>query len=127
MVQLHHFQGHDPGNYVVQVLFHFFVGLLMAIVLVKLAADYFVKSAWYVGLVAAIIVWTMNAAVILPLLGEGVAGSRTVSVMGIIYFAVAHTAFFITLSLRARRLVMQSSIWDCQIFCVRAGNGLPSG
>ncbi|MGY2201380.1 hypothetical protein [Pseudomonas gingeri] len=97
------------GTHVFQAAFHFVVGLLMAVVFVKSAGGYLERHAWFAGLVAAILVWIINAAVILPLLGEGVAGSHAISLTGIVYFAVAHTAFFILLSLIARRRLIAES------------------
>lgn len=97
------------GTPVFQAAFHFVVGLLMAVVFVKFAGGYLERYAWSAGFIAATFVWIINAAVILPLLGEGVAGSHAISPAGIIYFAVAHTAFFILLSLDAKRRLIAES------------------
>lgn len=97
------------GAHVFQAAFHFVVGLFMAVVFVKLAGGYLERYAWPAGLFAAIFVWIINATVILPLLGEGIAGKHVISPAGIAYFAITHTAFFIHLSLNAKcRLIAES-------------------
>ena len=50
------------------------------------------------GLGYALFVWLLNAFVVLPLLGEGIAGARLLTVLGMVCFALAHTAFFIILA-----------------------------
>ena len=54
---------------------------------------------WVKGLIYAAIVWLLNAFVVLPLTGEGIAGSLHLGAINMIGFAVAHTVFFILLSL----------------------------
>ncbi|MFS2155873.1 hypothetical protein ACCD10_00790 [Pseudomonas sp. Pseusp122] len=90
-------------TYAFQSGFHIVVGLFMACLFVKLAAGRLENDAWRTALAAAVVVWLVNALIILPALGEGVAGQRTLTLIGILYFAVAHTAFFLTLALDARR------------------------
>jgi hypothetical protein len=46
-------------------------------------------------LVFATIVWIANAAVVLPLTGEGFAGSAHLTFAGMAWFAAAHTLFFV--------------------------------
>ena len=50
------------------------------------------------GFVYAALVYLLNAALVLPLLGEGFAGIRSLTPVGIVAFAIAHTAFFLTLA-----------------------------
>ena len=45
------------------------------------------------GLVYALLVWLANAFIVLPWIGEGIAGSGFLSAAGMIYFTVAHTSF----------------------------------
>jgi hypothetical protein len=56
-------------------------------------------SALAKGLVFALLVWLANAFIVLPWIGEGLAGSRYLSAAGMIYFAFAHTVFFVLLAL----------------------------
>ena len=58
-----------------------------------------VGNTWRKGLVFAIMVWLANAFIVLPLIGEGIAGSRHLNIAGMSFFAVAHTLFFVLLSL----------------------------
>jgi hypothetical protein len=60
-------------------------------------------AALIAGLIAivvfALLVWLANAFIVLPLIGEDIAGSRYLSAAGMIYFAAAHTVFFVLLAL----------------------------
>ncbi len=51
--------------------------------------------AWLRGLAYAAAVWVANAAVVLPLIGEGFAGRNDLSLAGMAWFAAAHTVFFV--------------------------------
>jgi hypothetical protein len=48
-------------------------------------------------------VWLLNAAVVLPLTGEGLAGSVHLSLAGMTWFAAAHTVFFVLLAVLYQR------------------------
>ena len=56
------------------------------------------------GLLYALLVWLANAAMVLPALGQGFAGIHVLSVDGVLYFAFAHTMFFLLLALVYERL-----------------------
>lgn len=74
------------------------VGLLMALAY-ALLLEPALRGGWLrKGLVAAIPFWLLNALAVLPLLGEGVAGIRTLTPVGLLSYAVAHTLFFVVLA-----------------------------
>jgi len=50
------------------------------------------------GLAYAAGVWLVNALVVLPATGEGFAGSANLSFAGMLWFAAAHTLFFMLLA-----------------------------
>lgn len=83
-----------------KVAFHFVVGLAMAlaytVILAPVLRRYF--SPLMSGLLYAFAVWVVNAWVILPGLGMGVAGSSAIPLSGMLYFAFAHTVFFVLLA-----------------------------
>jgi hypothetical protein len=54
--------------------------------------------AYFKGLAYGTVVWCFNAFLVLPLTGEGLAGSRNLNTVGLIVFAVAHMSFFFALS-----------------------------
>ena len=81
-----------------QVGFHIFVGLLMAVSYALLIEPLPPRSAWIKGLLYAAGVWILNAALILPATGEGFAGRDHLTIAGMIWFAAAHTLFFIVLA-----------------------------
>lgn len=58
----------------------------------------FVRAVWWAKALGwALLVWLVNAGVVLPLLGEGFAGAEGLAPAGIAAFAVAHTAFYLVL------------------------------
>jgi hypothetical protein len=88
-----------PHSGALKIAFHVIVGLAMAIVYSLLLEPLWRGPSWLLGLAYAAAVWIANAFVVLPLIGEGIAGSATLSTAGILWFAAAHTVFFVTLSL----------------------------
>ena len=78
--------------------FHVAVGLVMALFYVYFLESRLPGSAWIKGMTYAAIVWLANAFLVLPFIGEGIAGCRSVSVSGMMYFAAAHTVFFVVLA-----------------------------
>lgn len=61
------------------------------------------------GLFYALGVWLVNTWVILPALGLGIAGENAIPVAGMVYFALAHTAFFVVLALLYAKLAEWSA------------------
>src|SRR5262245_31099174 len=60
-----------------------------------------------VGLLMALLAWLANALIVLPWIGEGIARSLYLSADGMIYFAAAHTVFFVLLALLYARFSRQ--------------------
>ncbi len=56
------------------------------------------------GTIYAIATWLLNAVVVLPATGEGFAGSAHLTLAGIVWFAAAHSLFFVGLAIFARSL-----------------------
>lgn len=87
--------------------FHFVVGIGMALfytlILEPLLRNRF--TPMQSGLLYALLVWLANAFVILPGLSMGIAGSAVIPVSGMLYFAFAHTAFFVILAMVYARLI----------------------
>lgn len=79
--------------------FHILVGLLMAVFYAFVLEPIFSGPALVKGLVYALLVWLANAFIVLPWIGEGIAGSGFLSAAGMICFAAAHTVFFVLLAL----------------------------
>jgi hypothetical protein len=89
-----------------QQFFHIIVGVAMAAVYAVLFGDLHI-TAIVKGFVAAAIVWLANACIVLPMIGQGFAGHRVLTSLGMVTFAVAHTIFFAITALlyeRWRRL-----------------------
>ncbi|HVY17198.1 MAG TPA: hypothetical protein VHB27_18385 [Rhodopila sp.] len=87
-----------------QTGFHIVVGLAMG-VFYAFAIDPIRRGkALLKGLLYAAAVWCLNAAVVLPLTGEGFAGARHLSVAGMVWFGAAHTLFFVVLALLHEKL-----------------------
>lgn len=95
-----------PGSRVFQRGFHVAVGLAMALLYGVALEPRLPGPPWVKGVAYAAVVWAANALVVLPWLGEGVAGSRYLGPAGMAYFAAAHTVFFVLLAVlfaRCRR------------------------
>lgn len=87
-----------PDRTTLQLGFHVVVGLAMAVLYGGVLEPLLPGRPWWKGLLFAGAVWLANAFIILPWLGEGVAGSSDLSAPGMIYFAAAHTVFFVLLA-----------------------------
>ncbi len=95
-----------PAGPAYKIEFHIIVGLGMALVYTSLLEPTLPPRliAWMKGFVYAVFVWLLNAFLILPALGQGVAGSRVLGLAGILYYAFAHTVFFVLLALIVAKL-----------------------
>jgi len=87
-----------PGGTTFQLGFHVVVGLAMALLYGLALEAWLAGPPWRKGLAYAVAVWLANALIVLPLLGEGVAGSRSLGLAGMACFAAAHTVFFVGLA-----------------------------
>lgn len=94
-----------PGDAVFKTTFHILVGLGMAVVYAFVVEPILTGSVWIKGLAYATLLWLINSFLILPLIGEGIAGSHHLDVAGIVYYAGAHTAFFLLLAWLYDRLL----------------------
>jgi len=81
-----------------QAIFHILTGLAMAIGYALIIEPRLPGRAYFKGLAYGTVVWCFNAFLVLPLTGEGLAGSRNLNTVGLIVFAVAHMSFFLALS-----------------------------
>ena len=81
-----------------QPIFHILTGFAMAIAYALMIEPRLLGQAYFKGLAYGTVVWCFNAFLVLPLIGEGLAGSRNLNTVGLIVFAVAHMSFFLALS-----------------------------
>ena len=87
-----------PDSAVFRTGFKVCVGLGMAIFYALVLETRLPGGTLSKGLAYALFAWLLNAFAVLPLLGEGIAGSRVLTVFGMLWFAVAHTVFFIAVA-----------------------------
>ena len=83
--------------------FHILIGLLMAIFYAFAVKPFLSGPAWIEGMLYALFAWLANALIVLPWIGEGIAGSKHLSIAGMVYYAFSHTVFFVTLALLYHR------------------------
>jgi hypothetical protein len=69
--------------------------------------------SWLRGLICAVAVWLANAAVVLPATSEGFAGSRHLTLAGMVWFGAAHTLFFVVLAVLYARFARWTYIARC--------------
>jgi hypothetical protein len=93
-----------PSTGEFQMIFHLVVGLLMALFYAWLLEPRLRGAPAIKGLIYALGVWLANALVVLPLTGEGIAGAAHLTLTGMIWFAAAHTLFFVLLAVWYARL-----------------------
>jgi hypothetical protein len=95
-----------PKGAAFQTGFHIVVGLIMALLYGLVLEPLLTGPGWCRGLLYAAAVWLANALIVLPVLDEGFAGSRYLTLPGMIWFGVCHTLFFVTLAVLYARLAM---------------------
>jgi hypothetical protein len=93
-----------------QNAFHVCVGLLMALFYAYAVEPLLTGAAWRKGLVYAAAIWLLNAFGVLPLIGQGIAGSRSLGIAGMVGFACIHTVFFVLLAVLYPSLRIQSAV-----------------
>jgi hypothetical protein len=90
----------DVTSPVFQTGFHLAVGVMMAMfyayVVEPLAPT---RSDLLKGAAYALVVWLLNAFVVLPATGEGIAGAAHLTLAGMLWYAAAHSLFFVLLAL----------------------------
>jgi hypothetical protein len=96
--------GPPSASPVFQTGFHIAVGIAMSIFYAFAVEPLDEARPITVALALAAIIWIANAAVVLPLIGEGFAGSAHLTLAGIAWFAAAHTLFFVAVALIYRSL-----------------------
>jgi hypothetical protein len=87
-----------------QTGFHVTIGLAMAQFYAFGLEPWMRGPSWRRGFSYGVAVWLVNAFVVLPIIGEGVAGSRSLTLVGIIWFAGAHMLFFVVQAILFARL-----------------------
>lgn len=90
--------GPSPSNPMFQTGFHLAVGLAMALLYGLALEPHLTGPSWSKGLQYAAAVWLVNAFAVLPATSEGLAGSAHLSLAGMLWFAAAHTLFFVVLA-----------------------------
>jgi hypothetical protein len=99
-----------PDSPTFQIGFHLFVGLMMSIFYAFVLEPMMPWGATVKGLAYAVGLWLINAIIILPVTGEGFAGIANLSVAGILWFAAAHTLFYMMLAYGFELLEQRQSL-----------------
>lgn len=87
-----------PDGSLFQIGFHLIVGLMMALFYAYVLEPVLPGGNVWKGAVYAIAVWLLNAVVVLPATGEGFAGRAHLTFAGVVWFAAAHSSFFMALA-----------------------------
>jgi len=93
-----------PISGLFQAGFHILVGLAMALFYAFAVEPLLPGPSWLRGLLYATAAWLANALIVLPATNEGFAGSRHLTLAGMIWFASAHTLFFVLQAVLYARL-----------------------
>jgi hypothetical protein len=89
-----------------QLAFHVPVGVAMAVFYAYVVERILPGPSWIHGLVYATGVWLANAVIVLPATGEGFAGTRHLTLAGMLWFAAAHCLFFVVLAVLIESLLL---------------------
>jgi hypothetical protein len=93
-----------PAGAAFQTGFHIVTGLAMAFFYAFALEPWIRVPSWLRGVLFATAVWLLNAIIVLPGLGQGIAGSHDLPLAGLVWFAAAHTLFFLVLAIMFDRL-----------------------
>ena len=88
-----------PASTVFQTGFHITVGFAMAFFYAFVLEPWIRVPSWLRGVLFATAVWLIYALIVLPAIGKGIAGSRDLTLAGMVWFAAAHTLFFLVLAI----------------------------
>lgn len=91
-------------------IFHIVVRLTMALAYAFALEPHLPSPGWAKGLVCAAAIWIVNAAVVLPMLGEGFVGWHDLVPVGMAWFAAAHTLFFVLLAALVARWLPRGNV-----------------
>jgi len=86
-----------PGTLAFYIFFHSLTGFLMAILYVYVVEKRLLGSGLTKGALFSLLPWVINSAIVLPLLGEGFAGSDKLNTTGIIYFFISNGLYGVVL------------------------------
>lgn len=75
--------------------FHYLTGMMMILFYFFVFSRYLPGSRWRKATIFSVLLWIVNAAFVLPRLGQGFAGIHKVPILGVLYFLVANWVFVI--------------------------------
>lgn len=78
-------------------MFHYVTGFGMVVLYVVWFVRWLPGNGWVKGALFSLLPWVINAVIVLPLLGNGFAGSRVLSAAGMAYFFLCNTVFGVVL------------------------------
>lgn len=87
-----------PNSPPFQIGFHILVGLMMALFYALWLEPAIPWGTTIKGLVYLVVVWLINAFIVLPATGEGFAGSANLTFAGMAWYATSHSIFFMILA-----------------------------
>ncbi len=89
----------EPGTFGFWLLFHTFMGLVMAVFYAYAIEPLLGGQGWRKGAIYSLLPWLLNSAVVMPLLGKGFAASHSLTLLGMMYFFVANGTYAVLLGL----------------------------
>ncbi|TKT84746.1 hypothetical protein [Dyadobacter frigoris] len=85
------------------LIFHYLTGFAMVALYVYILEPWLPYKGCQKGSVFSLVPWLINAFIVLPLLGQGIAGLQALPLSGIIYFFIANWLFAIVLGILYER------------------------
>ena len=80
-------------SFIFFIIFHYATGMAMVLLYVLINKKLQPGKGLVKGSVFSLIPWSINYFIVLPLLGQGIAGVNSISTAGIVYFFIANWVF----------------------------------
>ena len=88
-----------PGTLGFWLLFHTFMGLVMAVFYAYAIEPILAGPGWRKGAIYSLLPWLINSVLVMPLLGKGFAASHSLTPVGMTYFFFANGTYAVLLGL----------------------------
>ncbi len=99
LAALHRVGVEKPPTLFAFLWFHYLTGMFMILFYFYVVSRYLPGPWWRKATISAVLLWIVNAAFVLPQLGQGFAGIHKIPASGILYFFAANWLLFVVSAL----------------------------
>lgn len=98
-----------PDSLPFWVLFHFSMGIGIAVFYVLVVEPFLIGPEWVKGFQFSLLPWSFNSAFVMPMLGKGFAASDILTLGGMLYFFFANGLYGVVLGVVYGRFLIERS------------------